>query len=203
MLSHRSRTLVPAVLGLTLALALCRQARADFVVNVTESGGDVLATGSGTIDTTDLTFLGYGGAGAFLNASTPAAFFGPNTPVTVNYYSGISGPGSFGASNQNFEADSGNGDLVGVYPTTLWLPQNYVSGSLLSSSDTFAGQSFSSLGLTPGTYTWTWGSGADADSFTMNIGPSAAVPEPASFMMLGTGSLALLDYARRRRRVGV
>ena len=199
MLSHRSRTLVPAVLGLTLAIALGRQARADFVVNVTESGGDVLATGSGTINTTDLTFLGYGGAGAVLNASTPAAFFGPNTPVTVNYYSGISGPGAFGTSTQNIGADSGNGDLVGVYPTTLWLPQDYVSGSLLNSSDTWAGQSFSSLGLTPGTYVWTWGTGADADSFTMNIVPSG-VPEPASLVMLGTGAVAVLGYARRRRR---
>ncbi len=61
------------------------------------------------------------------------------------------------------------------------------------------GATFSSLGLTPGTYIWTWGSGADADSFTMNIGVSS-VPEPASLMMLGTGSLAILGFARRRRR---
>ena len=71
------------------------------------------------------------------------------------------------------------------------------SGSLLSSSNTWTGQSFRSLGLTPGTYTWTWGAGVNADSFKMNIGTSA-VPEPASFVMLGTGAAVVLGYARRR-----
>ena len=49
----------------------------------------------------------------------------------------------------------------------------------------FAGQTFASIGLSPGTYAWTWGSGIDADSFTVEIGP--AVPEPASALSVGIG----------------
>ena len=66
------------------------------------------------------------------------------------------------------------------------MPQYYVSGSVLSASDTWSGQTFASLGLTPGTYTWTWGSGADADFFTMNI-EGSAVPEPSSLLLASSG----------------
>jgi hypothetical protein len=42
---------------------------------------------------------------------------------------------------------------------------NYV----ISSTQTFNGQTFSSFGLTPGTYTYTWGSGANADSINVVV----------------------------------
>ena len=132
--------------------------------------------------------------------------FGPTlaNASTLFWYNGISGPLSFGPGHMLGgidEATSGTGGFVGIggipgYPSALFVPENYVSGSLLIDSDTWSGQSFSSLGLTPGTYTWTWGSGADADSFTMNIGV-APVPEPASLVMLGVGACGVLGYARR------
>lgn len=45
---------------------------------------------------------------------------------------------------------------------------------------TYAGQTFSTLGVAPGTYKWTRGSGADADSFMLDIVAAAAAPEPCS-----------------------
>jgi hypothetical protein len=62
--------------------------------------------------------------------------------------------------------------------------------STLASNMEFAGQTFASIGLTPGTYTWTWGSAINADSLTVQIGPAAG-PEPASVRAVGLGLLGL------------
>jgi hypothetical protein len=83
----------------------------------------------------------------------------------------------------------------------LGVPLAYVSDSALSSRMEFADQTFASIGLTPGTYTWTWGSGSNADSLTVQIGP-AAVPEPASVLMVGVGLLSLAALRHRRGQVG-
>jgi hypothetical protein len=74
-----------------------------------------------------------------------------------------------------------------------------VSGTSVSDLTTFAGDTFASLGVTPGTYVWTWGSGATADSFTLQIGPAQTVPEPASLTLLAVG-LAGLGMVLHRRR---
>ena len=86
-------------------------------------------------------------------------------------------------------ANSGSGDIVGIFDSglSLFVPAGYVSGSRLSDSATWDNASFSSLGVTPGTYVWTWGSGANADSFTLNAGV-AAVPAPS----IGRGLPVLL-----------
>ena len=127
----------------------------------------------------------------------------------------MSGPVPFTASNEYgvgnrtnrvpeplgaLTASSGSGDRVGIDQDSgeLFAPAGYVSGSSLSSSDTWDSRNFASLGVTPGTYVWTWGSGADADSFTLQIG-ATAVPEPASLTLLAMG-LAGLGMVLRTRR---
>ena len=69
---------------------------------------------------------------------------------------------------------------------------------------TFAGQTFASLGLTPGTYTWTWGDDPavagftpdNSDSFTLQIGP---IPEPTTAIVWTTLAGVGLFVGRRRR----
>ena len=51
MFSNAPRLFVSASVALTLLLSLGSPTHAGFVVNVIESGGDVVATGSGTLDT--------------------------------------------------------------------------------------------------------------------------------------------------------
>ena len=190
------------ILLTTLVLSLGGAARAEYVVDVTEVGGDVVAAGSGTIKTTDLTFLYVGGAFVGdLSAASSTVVVGPGlgSGADVDVYNGFVGPTSFGPGVGDSVATGGLGDLVGILNGNgIVVPKDYASGASLTSASTWGGQTFGSLGLTPGTYVWTWGAGADADSFTMNIG-GAAVPEPASLALLGLGCIGLAGLARRGR----
>jgi hypothetical protein len=71
-------------------------------------------------------------------------------------YSGITGPGSFGSGVLTF-ASSGSGDFVGILGDAgqLIVPPGYVSDSPPSDTATYAGQTFATLGVMPGTYKWT------------------------------------------------
>jgi hypothetical protein len=119
-------------------------------------------------------------------------------------YKGLTGPASFG-SGPGGAADSASGDFVGMVGSSdLYVPQGYVSDTPLSDTATYDGQTFSSLGATPGTYKWTWGTGPD-QSFTLVIG-AAAVPEPSTWgmMLRGFAGLGFMGYqsAGRRRTAG-
>jgi hypothetical protein len=185
------------VIQIALGLSLSGVSHASYVVNLTESGGNVVATGSGTINTAGLNYAGPGYWTPMISGAQDFIVLGAGGSID-DYNNILTGPSSFG-SGTNFGADDGGGDLVGYFTGgSLFVPLNYVSGTSLDSNATWTGQTFASLGLTPGSYVWTWGSGANADSFTLNIG-AQTVPEPASLFLLGMGSLAIFGYARQRR----
>jgi hypothetical protein len=172
-------------------------AQAGYIVTLEQEGLNVVATGSGTIDLTGLTFNGnlsnIGGAQIAPDANVGYIQTGPTTtPQPASQYTGFTGPFSFGPPSiiGGTGASSGSGDTVAIaagVDKLLDLPQGYVSGSPLSDTSTYDNQTFASLDATPGTYVWTWGSGAHADSFTLQIGP-AAVPAP----LIGHGLPVLL-----------
>jgi hypothetical protein len=188
------------------AFALGGTSQAGYVVNLTETGGDVVATGSGTINLTDLSFnIGSGGFPPVIIPNVGEALFGlPGSAIDL--YDTPIGPASFGSGGTE-ATNIGTGDYVGIISIStnpfideLAVPRNYVSGSALQSTATWTGQTFASLGVTPGTYTWTWGTGANGDFFTMNIGASS-VPEPSSLLLgvCGLGAIARAASARRRQ----
>ena len=80
----------------------------------------------------------------------------------------------------------------------FFVPQGYVSGAALSDSMTYTGQTFSTLGVTPGTYVWTWGTGAN-QNFTLQI-PTAGVPDSGSTLGLFLLSLIGLFGLNRLRQ---
>jgi PEP-CTERM motif-containing protein len=192
-----------ASLGAAMLIGLSAPpAQAGYVVDLTQQGSNVVATGSGPIDLTGLTRLGgILSEAPRLSPSAPSVITGPTSGPLLDGYTGVSGPANFGSGHQTI-ANSGSGDFVGIFfGGELDVPHGYVSDSPLSDSATYDDQTFISLGATPGTYKWTWGSGAN-QNFTLVIG--AVVPEPSTWamMLFGFAGLGFMGYqsAGRRRR---
>jgi PEP-CTERM motif len=170
------------------------RAEASIVINIYQSGGDVIASGGGSADLTDLTHIGsrpsYGGLDPSLGG------FDVGADLFVDGYIFVTGPLTFGTGGYSV-ASSKTGDAFGE-TGQLDVPVGYTSGATLLGSSTFDGQTIKSLGLTPGTYVYTWGSGDHADSLSMNI---EAVPEPSTWamMLLGFAGLGFAGYRQRRK----
>ncbi|MCX5952109.1 MAG: hypothetical protein NTZ40_01115 [Cyanobacteria bacterium] len=198
MASRHSRPL--ALLGLIVVFWPSIAANAAIVLTVKQDGSDVVISGSGSANTTDLynpptnptprydytnvlTYNQiYAGPAAFPNY--------PNTPdVDVNQWSGLTGPSSFG-NDPNFTANpkTGSGDLFGLVSqngtgkSILVLPLNYVSGAILDGTSRFNDSTLAGLGLSPGVFSWSWGSHPNADSFQIKVEP---VPVPAPLPLAG------------------
>jgi hypothetical protein len=184
-------------------MGLSGKARAGVVININQVGSDVVATGSGTINLTDLTYSTTQDNLPYTNPFDAQLSMGPVTIAPIDIYSSITGPTTFGTTDANEYPTTGTGSLFAVYGNTgaLEVPQGYTSGTPLSATDTYSVATFISLGLTPGTYTWNWGTGANADFFTVNIG-TASVPEPCSLVLSGIAVAGVMAYMGRRRKAG-
>jgi hypothetical protein len=189
---------VSCVLGL---LTLALPARAEVIDYIYQSGSNVMASYSGTLDTTDLTTPGAAGGGSYIVASNASQIFSSSTSYL---YTGISGPSSWGTGG-SFTASSSTGSNFGIaFGDELEAPQFYTSGTAISGSEVFDSETLAAMGLTTGTYTYTWGNGQDADSVVVEIGTAPpAVPEPASAsLILLAGVVLAYPVFQRRRAVG-
>jgi hypothetical protein len=188
-----SRTAIGAAMLIGLSAP---QAQAGYLVDLTQQGGDVVATGSGSIDLTGLTLSGESIALFALFPAEGHIITGPTTFAARDNYTGFTGPTSFGSGGPTF-ANNGTGDSVGILVDrgTLGVPHGYVSDTPLSSTSTYDGATFASLGATPGRYEWTWGSGAN-QNFTLVVG---TVPESSTWamMLLGFAGLCFAGYRAR------
>jgi hypothetical protein len=184
-----------------------------YLVTIEQMGPDVVATGSGNIDLTGLTL-------SSLHSTFSAGVNPPEAVVTLSSgvadtYSGtlsgppggVLGPGfgpGIGIPHPLFEpATSSTGNLVSFSFTfsSIHVFQGYMSdGALGTSTDTWDAATFTSLGLTSGTYEWTWGPGAD-QNFTIEIGTPVATPLPAALPLFasGLGALGLFGWRRKRK----
>jgi len=203
----RGRIMMGAVVAATLGVAAAPEAQAAYVVDFTQVGGNVVATGNGTLNFNDLTFLSFENPlSVGVNPSTGYLGIGILDGVgqdngNNNYgdnYAPISGPASFGTGGFT-AASSTTGMVAGINGVNgeVILPGGYFPGSPLQTSvTTWDNATLASLGLTSGIYVWTWG-GQNADSFTVNI---AAVPEPSTWVMmiLGFCGIGFMIYRQRK-----
>jgi hypothetical protein len=177
------------------------QAQAAFIMTMTESGGNVVVTGSGSINLAGLTVNHGDSDQAAVWPGEGTIIAGPTSFTSDTYFYGPIGPTTTGSGGLTL-ASSGSGDLVGfsgsndIHPE-IDLPAGYVTNTPLSDTATFDGATFASLGITPGTYIWYWGSTADGtyDTFTLQVG----VPEPATALLIGLPVAAIM-LARRRAK---
>ena len=180
-------------------------ANAAVTIDIFQSGGNVVSEGSGTIDLTGLTLSSTTTDEGAVLPSIGVATVGAGT---AGRYTGPTGPASFGTGLLTHQT-SGSGPLFGIDASgfanpLLYLPSGYTSGTALSGTSVFDGQTIGSLGLTPGTYVYTWGGatvGATVlgdDSLTVHIGPTIPEPSTWAMMALGFGLLGGAGYWRRR-----
>lgn len=177
-------------------------AQAGYILTLQQVGPDVVATGSGPLDLGGLSFQFNTGLFPGLTPSLPAAGTGP-TPAALTdayeYTAPFAGPANFGPGTGT-GPDSGFGDPVGIFTPNfgngfLFVPVGYVSNNPLSDRMRFNNATFSSLGVTPGTYEWSWGTGAN-QNFTLQTS-TAAVPDPGStFGLLLVAVATLLGVSR-------
>ncbi len=118
------------------------------VVSLEQDGSNVVATGSGTLNTTAL-------SGGYETLGT-AALISPQAAdllvggYAMDEYNSIAGPTSFGSSSSLAVASSVTGDRFGVEAgEALFVPDGYVSGADLSGTATWDDATLASLGVTP------------------------------------------------------
>jgi hypothetical protein len=206
------RALSKKLLSLTLlAVAVTSlfsgQPAQAYTVTLQQVGANVVATGSGAINLTGLTFAS-GGFSVTESMGPSIANLVVADGTGLSRYTGFSGPSSFGPGITNINDSSDSGDSVGIigpagfFPGPgIFLPAGYVSGTALSDSSTYNSATFASLGVTPGTYVWSWGTGLPNQNFTLQIG-SLGVPPPvpdggSTVSLLGFALLGLRALRRR------
>ena len=173
-------------LGLVLLLAAV-QAQAAVTVSFRETGGNVEAQASGSLNVGSLGNPADVAVLALLEFVAPGNYayvVGPSQAAAYAVSFATQQP--LHAVAVSFVADASTGSTVGVsaaaggQSTVLYLPRGYVSGAPLNGTATWNGETFASLGLTPGVYSFNFG--ADSVEFVVGAAPPPA-PVPAGSMV--------------------
>jgi len=172
-------------------------ANASIIISIIESGGNVEASYSGSIDLGATTGRnGTAAAGGFNGYQPNIGAIGFTSDLSTTYTIDLSLWTVFGTGGIG-RWDTSSGDALELFSNpTLGVPLGYTSGTNISGSATKNGSSFSSIGFTPGSYVSTFSNGSITDSITVNIG---VVPIPAALWLFGSGLLGLIGMARHKK----
>ena len=162
-------------------LLVAGRSYAAVTVNISESGSSVTVNATGTLSTSGLTYIGSATCNFLMDPSSGRLEVGPNVTF-CDIYGGASSLNSFGTGAASGPPDSG-ADYLGTFGGSVYVPFSFTTGGAINATSTFLNSSFSSLGLTEGTYTVTW----SGDSITLIVGsgiPPSAVPTLSEWAQL-------------------
>ena len=181
---------IESIIGLIALLGVLPESRAAAVIVVVESEGDVVFTtqAGSSLDLTGMSLNGSASHSAEILPSSGFFRVGDLQPTQV-YFPPAIPLVPFGSGSLAFST-SGAGDVFGVELSgVLLVPSTYNSGDPLDGSATYAGQTFASLGLTPGSYV----SNLPNDTITLNIVQTVSIPGLVS--LLGAALLCWIGCA--------
>lgn len=147
------KAVLAAALLSAAGVAFGPQADTGCIIARTQQGSDVVATGSASIDVTDLSFFFASAGASGVHSPVGTVVFGPVSGTPDDAYTGFTGPTSFGGRSAA-GASSGSGDFVSIGDdlARLGVPKGHVPGAALSSNATRGNATFASLGMTQGSY---------------------------------------------------
>ena len=211
-----SGTWLAAVATTALMIASAGTAHAGPTASATltfaQSGSNVLATVTGNVDSSQLTYFTNSTANNNGTVWTTGAYIGASGS-NKNLFSGMtydntSTPfASFVTGSTN--PASASGDAFGVQQAgpnwMLHLPSAYTDFSTLSGSATFTGTTLAGMGLGAGTYRWTYGTSNQHEVKIVvpsggTTGGGGAVPEPGEWAAMGVLGAGLTGLVLRKRR---
>lgn len=187
---------------IALSLLACCSANALITMSLWDDSyngqNGVMFSSSGSANTEALTYQYPVSSASLLNL--PYALLRSSSSEQFDRYSGITGPTDVGTGG--YLGTYISGDSIGVfgYDSSIYLPKDYVSGSLVSSQSFFQGATIAAMGFTIGdTFEWTWGSGENADKVVLEIRSGPPVPEPSTYAaMIAVVTLVTVYVVRRR-----
>jgi len=191
---------IAAIIVLVLAAG---PANGSVVINITQSGGNVDVTATGSLNLISATFDHQ--LQGFSTGIIPGGsnwYIALGTTTSTNWYQLTSVSVPFGTSGNYFTSSITSGDTFSIWgfaagrQPLVGVSTGYTSGTPISADMMLPGQTIAGMTLIPGTYTFT----IPSDTITLNItGIGSSVPEPSTLAMMLNG-FAALGFAVYRRK---